>query len=370
MKIVSYLLLFLSLSMLFSCTKPHDHAATDNDQESYWTCSMHPQIKKDGPGKCPICGMDLIQVTQESKTTQESSSTTDFPSGHGQIHLTPKQQDMIGVKTGVVVKKKVFKQIEVAGRVAFDPELFSAINEYIESMKQAESVQNSIVSEVKKSAKAMINSSKMRLKILGLSDKQIAEINYSNQDITNYLIPQVNDQLWIYADVYEIDLPYVHPKLIAKISAHSLADQSIEGEVISVDRVINPTTRTAKVRISLKAATKSLRPESYVDVSILSPMGEQLVVPFDSVFDTGKEMWLFVIDEVGKIAPRLLSKYRFAGDDIIVDSGVSEGERIITSANFLIDSESRLKWARESSISNAPACPKGQKWSEAMNHCM
>lgn len=400
-----HLVLILSLAAtqvtFLGCTKNHNHESAGGSesiksQKSYWTCSMHPQIHKDGPGKCPICGMDLIEVKPEAQaqqTTQESAASasssvatlSNFPKGHGQITLTREKQELIGIKQGEVISKELFKSIDTAGRVAFDPELFVAQNEYVEAIKQEESVKNSPVSEVKHSAMAMVESSKTRLKILGLSDSQISELKDTSKN--SYLIPKSGDKVWIYAEVYEIDLPYIKAKLTAKISGRALGGKVINGEVISVDRVINTTTRTAKVRIALNNAPMELRPESYVDVSILSPLGKQTVVPFDSILDTGNAAWVYVIknsqnNDGNIIEPRKVIIKSYAGDEVAIASGVLPGDKIVTSANFLVDSESRLLGTREDfnktdnlenskkTIKKTPQCPDGKKWHEQMNHCM
>ncbi|MEI8347591.1 MAG: heavy metal-binding domain-containing protein, partial [Pseudomonadota bacterium] len=206
-------LLAISSFVLQGCNKPHQETKV----ESYWTCSMHPQIHKDAPGKCPICGMDLIKA-QAQDAQQTSADSAHYPSGHGAVTLSAEKQQMIGVKSGIVEKKELFKNIDTAGRVAFDPELFAAQNEYVEALKQEESVRNSTVADVLHSAHAMVDSSKTRLKILGLSDSQISALKNSSAANLSYLIPKSGDRLWIYAEVYEIDLPYIRPKLKAQIT--------------------------------------------------------------------------------------------------------------------------------------------------------
>jgi Cu(I)/Ag(I) efflux system membrane fusion protein len=149
-----------------------------------------------------------------------------------------------------------------------------------------------------------------------------------------------------------------------------LGNKTFQGKVVSVDRVINSETRTAKVRILIQDTKINLRPESYLDVTILSPLGEQVVVPFDAILDTGKEAWVFVVKDQGQFEPRLITILERAGDEVAISSGVTPGEKIVTSANFLIDSESRLKGVGIEEKPKTPSCPKGQFWHQQMNHCM
>ncbi len=131
----------------------------------------------------------------------------------------------------------------------------------------------------------------------------------------------------------------------------------------------------AGAKILVESAATLLRPEAYVDVSIMSPLGEQVTVPFDAILDTGKQSWVFVAGENGQFMPRVVTVKLQAGDDVALASGLSGGEKIVTSANFLIDSESRLKAVAlgqtgESGKSKAPSCPKAQHWDVPMAMCM
>ncbi|MBF0297807.1 MAG: efflux RND transporter periplasmic adaptor subunit [Oligoflexia bacterium] len=400
---LSYILLISSslyLGTLTSCSK-HNSTSDSSKKEitSYWTCSMHPQIKQDAQGKCPICGMDLIKVgsgtATDEKEQKDKSDEGESPRGHGTITLSKSQQEMIGVKYSEVVKKQAFKHIDTAGRVAFDPELFTAQNEYLEALRQAQSLSSSPLAEIKRSSREMVESAKMRLKILGLSNQQISAINDSSSISTGILIPKKGERIWVYAEVYEMDLSFVKPKMKANISGHSLEDKTLIGEVASVDRVINPVTRTAKVRIALPQTSLEIRPESYVEVSIISPLGEQLIVPFDAVLDSGKESWVFVVKNDNKtIVPRKVIVKSYLGDEVTIAKGLSVGEKIVSSANFLVDSESRLVGVREDfttsnegittkddsdsgdkknthkKSNNKITCPEGKTWHEQMNHCM
>ncbi|MBI4404575.1 MAG: efflux RND transporter periplasmic adaptor subunit, partial [Deltaproteobacteria bacterium] len=261
-----------------------------------------------------------------------------------------------------------------AGRLAFDPELYAAQNEYIEAIKQVESVKNSPLADVKQSAERMLDSAKLRLKILGLSDSQIK--NLAAQDFNDArLLLKTGGSAWVYAEIFEMDLPLVRSGLSAEITARFLGGQVVAGKVVSIDRIINPATRTAKARILVSDVRSLLRPESYVDVNILAPLGEQITVPFDALFDTGKQAWVFVADEQGKFEPRLVTLKFHVGSEVALASGVKEGEKIVTSANFLIDSESRLKGVLmgaegTADKKSAPSCPQGQRWDEAMKMCM
>lgn len=356
-----------------------------------WVCPMHPQVKMDHSGQCPICGMDLVQY-QAMSGGVEDQSRSHIPEGHAPFTLANNRIQLIGVKYGKVEKKIMFKSIEAAGRVAFDPELYTAQNEFVEAVKQLERVKDTPLSDVKHSALKMVESAKLRLKILGLSDRQISRLRLAEKSNTgsNLLITSPGESVWIYADVFEMDLSSVEAGQQVKIFGGALEGKELFGNVESVDRVINPSTRTAKIRILVPKAKAQLRPEAFVNVSILSPLGEQIVIPFDAVLDSGKEAWVFVAKEEGHFEPRTIVINHYVGDEITVASGLVPGERIVTSANFLVDSESRLRGVISSQagafagengedkdksgsppeMPKTPKCPPGQEWHESMKHCM
>ncbi|OFZ20692.1 MAG: hypothetical protein A2X94_08525 [Bdellovibrionales bacterium GWB1_55_8] len=350
------------------------HAEHTAEKPEY-VCPMHPQIRQDRPGSCPICGMDLVKTNQANSGEADADTHAEhrMPEGHAPFKLSETRRQMIGVKFGHVERKPLFQQIDAAGRVAYDPELYTAQNEYREAIRQLERTRQSPIEEVKHSAERMVESAKLRLKILGLSDKQIAALGSDGDSGTNLLVPKPGENVWIYAEVFEMDLPFVKTGMEVTVTGGNLGAAKLSGKVAAVDRVLNPVTRTTKVRIQLANAAARLRPESFVNVTIHAPVGEQIAVPFDAILDTGKESWVFVLDETGLFQPRLVTIKFQAGDEVAIASGLEGGEAIVTSANFMIDSESRLKGvaaAAKEQGKAAPQCPPGEVWHDEMKHCM
>lgn len=381
MKKLFVLVLVLSLGLVFnSCTHKDKEGEVKKEQKTektLWTCPMHPQIKKEAPGSCPICAMTLVPVQTEKTSLDEHKAES---SDHAPFELSSYRRQLIGVKSLVVGKKHLVHTINAPGKVAFDPELYAAQGEYFVALRQFEELSKSPLADVKRSAKQMLDSAKIRLKVLGLSDDQLQMLNKRKDEGAQSLLPQKGENLLVYAEVFEMDLRSIAPGQDVKVSGESLEGKTLRGKVMSVDRMINPNTRTAKVRIEIPEAKTLLRSESYVDVEILTPMGEELAVPTDAILDTGKEAYVYVVKEdgsgQGKFEPRKVQVKFHADEESAIASGLTEGERIVTSSNFLIDSESRLKGVLQAAQqadgaeAKKPVCPPGEEWHDAMKHCM
>ena len=368
-------IIIVTMVFLVACTKPSGHESHNEDKSgqekkiSQYVCPMHPHITSDKPGKCPICGMDLVSADDDDEEEEEEEEAENHeghqhssmgkpdksdqevrnsPSEHmsppdrATIKLKLDKRQIIGVKSEIIKKRDLFKAIRAPGRVAFDPELYTAQSEYMEAVRQKTKVKDTPLQEVMRSTNEMIRSAKIKLKVLGLTEGQISQIGKKNS-IYKGLIVGDNKENLIYADLFEAEISDVKKGQKVSVSASFLNGKKLKGKVVSVDKVIDSKTRTGKVRIKIEETDFAIRPEAFVSVSIMVPLGQHIAVPRDSILDTGRELFVFIRKGKGRFEPRIITKLYETDEYIAVASGVEADEEVVTSANYMLDSESRLK---------------------------
>jgi len=152
--------------------------------------------------------------------------------------------------------------------------------------------------------------------------------------------------VWVYGDIYEYELPFVRVGQEAKITLSYYPDAAFTARVNYIYPTLDPKTRTAKVRFELaNSPDQVLRPEMYGDVELHVPLGERLVVPPTAVLDTGRRQVVFLDGGNGRLVPREIKMGNRFDDAVEVTNGLVEGDRVVTSGNFLVDSESKLQAA-------------------------
>jgi len=151
--------------------------------------------------------------------------------------------------------------------------------------------------------------------------------------------------VWVLADVYEQDIPFVHEGQTAILELTAFPGETFEGEIGLIYPSLSDQTRTLKVRLDFKNPEMKLRPGMYAQVEIQTDNSPVLSAPLDAILDGGQIKYAFVVHNKIHFEPRLVTTGRMSDDYAEILSGLVEGEEIVTSANFLIDSESRLKAA-------------------------
>ena len=162
--------------------------------------------------------------------------------------------------------------------------------------------------------------------------------------------------LWVLADVYESDLPGVRPGMPAELALSYLPGRTWRGSVTNIAPTVEEKTRTIKVRVEVDNADGALKPEMFADVVLKTALGRGLVAPAGALLETGERTLVFVDHGGGLLEPRSVQAGAKTAAGVQILRGLAEGERVVTAANFLLDSESSLK-AALAVMSPAPAPP-------------
>lgn len=300
---------------------------------------MRPDITSDKPAKDEM-GMDYIPVYSDEVESNQNSGPSQI-AGRAGFNLTPERQQIIGVTTTTVEKRSLSAAIRATGRVAFDPELFTAIEEYRQALSASQGMGESSYSALRDQSRALVQSSKTKLKLMGLTDQQIRKIRSGSSDPMNLLLPE--GKAWVYAEIFEYEVAGVKPGQSIEATAPSIPGEVFKGKVSSISPILNAPTRTVRVRAEVPDPKGLLRPDTFLNVKILNKLGETLSIPEDSVLFTGDQAYAFVVKGEGRFEPVPVSLGQKTDKYYEVIDGLQEGQKVVTGANFLIDSESRLR---------------------------
>ena len=369
----------------------HDHL-TETLQETIWTCAMHPQIRMQQSGKCPICGMDLIPLSRSGADSLDPDA----------VRMTPEAAQLANVLTSVVSKQTPVKEIRLYGKIQADerllqnqvahipgriesltvnftgesivigqtlgkiysPELITAQQELLEAFKTKENQPD------------IYEAAKERLRQWKLTDKQITEIEVSGkiQNTVNIISNtdgivisrRVNtgdyvsqgtvlfdiadlSKVWIMFDAYESDLQFLHEGEKISFTIQALPGNDYSGKIIFIDPVIDPVTRVAGVRVEANNGSGKLKPGMFVTGIVSSSVEgykNNLVIPRSSVLWTGKRSVVYV-KQPGSADPifkmREIELGPLLGESYIVKEGLMEGEEIVTRGTFSVDAAAQLE---------------------------
>jgi Cu(I)/Ag(I) efflux system membrane fusion protein len=154
--------------------------------------------------------------------------------------------------------------------------------------------------------------------------------------------------VWVWGEFYQDELPMLKVGQEIKVTSSSYPGQKFGGQITLIDPFIDQAKRTGRVRADIQNPELKLKPDMYVDLLLEMDMGRSLVVPVSAIMPTGERNIAFVDKGNGKLEPRFLELAGKYGDVYAVKTGLSEGERVVASANFLIDAESKIQGALKS----------------------
>ena len=315
----------------------HSAKATATRKALYYRAPMNPQATSPTPKKDEM-GMDYVPVYAED------TSTSSVP-GQGSLVLSAERRQMIGMKSEPIERRNLSIVVRASGRVAYDPDLYQAISEYREAVKARGGVAESPYPDVHERTAALVTASGLRLRQMGLSEPQIRTIAASTEPPTNLLFSRSGGTVWVYAQIYEYEIALVRPGQRVELETPAYPGRKFHGTVKAVDPILSPETRSLKARIEVPNADDALKLEMYVDAAIQADFGRKLALPDDALVDTGERKIVFLDLGDDRVEPREVKIGRAAEGYYEVLAGLEEGDKVVTSANFLIDSESKLKGA-------------------------
>ncbi|HTQ31301.1 MAG TPA: efflux RND transporter periplasmic adaptor subunit [Opitutaceae bacterium] len=435
---------------LAACAPANPSGGETAGDVDYYTCTMHPSVRAHEPGKCPICGMDLVAVHKKNadsaaapsgkrkikfyKSTMMAGETSPTPakdsmgmdmvpvyedqtaSGESQpaeFTVPLDRQQLIGVTYATVTRRTLEPSIRVTGlvepqkqlqwtRVAhtegyvhalkvfaagdtvekgqpimdiYSPDFVATQKEFIDLLITHDKAMKDGATATVERTEELITSVRDRLRQWEVSDSQIEDIESSRQT-QEYLmvvapvaaivedLPVNQGQrvkvgaklvsfidlssVWVWVELYQDDLARMDHEPFVKITSTALPGVELTGKVAIFDHHIEPDTHTARLGIDLDNSDLELHPGMYVDVDFPLRPQTGLTVPATAVLPTGMHNVVFVDKGGGKLEPRFVELAGQFGDVDVVTSGLTEGERVVSSANFLIDAESKVQGALQS----------------------
>jgi membrane fusion protein, copper/silver efflux system len=307
---------------------------------------MNPQVTSPVPMKDSM-GMDYIAVYEEDLSIAVDSGPI--------VKISPERQQMIGVKTDSVKIRDLMKAVRVSGKIAYDPELAVTQEEFIQALKAEDAINDASFKDVIDRVKRLTEAARNKLKLLGMNDDQIAVLEKTRRAETNLYLPGKGEIVWAYIAVYEYEISFVKVGDSVEIEAVAYPGEKFTGKIVSVNPVLDPDTRTNQARVEVVNTGDKLKPEMFVTAIIEVRLGEKLAVSESAIMDTGLRKISYVLRDSDILESREVIVGQKAEGYYEVLSGLQQGEIVVISGNFLIDSESKLK-----SALNTPPHQHGQ----------
>lgn len=367
-----------------------------------WTCPMHPSVQLPHPGNCPICGMKLVPMEQTEpkvKSEVEGHGVVEIAPDKQQLIgvVTTKAEvrdlkNLIRAVGQVVVDEERLSDIHTkiegwieqlyvnkTGQVVrkgqplltiYSPDLVSTQEEYLVALRSRDRTKSSPFVEVRRSGDSLVAAARKRLELWDISAAEIARLEDTGEvkkaltlyapasgyvmekmavagmrvmpEMTLYRLADLS-RVWVDVSVYEYEAPLLRLGERATLTMAAHPGHELGGQVSYVYPTVETMTRTLRARVEFANPALMLKPGMYADVVIEVAAGKALAIPEEAVLDSGTRKIVFVKQGEGTFVPREVTLGARAAGYYPVLTGLSEGEEVVSSPNFLIDSESRLQ---------------------------
>jgi len=341
-------------------------------------CPMHPSFTSDRPGNCAICGMSLVKKeSADVPTTQQKGGgdkrilyyrnpmnpgvTSPVPmkdemgmdyvpvyaeqraETHPGVYISPEKQQLIGVKKGTVQVRRLTGQILTVGRVAYDPALFTAQQEYLQILKGSQSAVKGNLDDMSGQSVSLLKAARSKLVLMGMSEAEIDAMEKQGRAEMNLYLPTKEDKdVWVYVTIYEYEAALVKEGMPVQVDTLAYPGQTFQGRIVSITPLLEAATRTLKARALVENPEGKLKLEMFANVRMDYDLGERLAVPEEAVMHAGTRDIVYLVDPNGYFEPKTVKLGAKAQGWYELLDGLSAGEEVVTSANFLVDSESKL----------------------------
>jgi Cu(I)/Ag(I) efflux system membrane fusion protein len=365
---------------------PHAHALKHMDPK--YVCPMHPQIVRDAPGTCPICGMALVERRMDPPADR-----------HPEVTVTPRMQQALGLRTGQVERGTLWRFIRTVGRVDYDETRLVHVHPRAEGWIEAlhvraegESVARGedladlyaptilsaqidflLALEPRSGGLTQVaaDQARNRLRVLDLPEEVIRDIERRREPrhrvpirapidgvVTQlsarqgmYVAPATEmftvadlSRVWVLVDIFEAQIDWLAPGQSAEIRVPARPGRVWEGRVEHLYPAIDPKTRTLRARLVFDNPDLELKPNMFANVVIYGgPKRDVLMVPAEALILTGERSTVVKALDGDRFQPVDVVPGLERGGQVEILSGLAEGERIVLSGQFLIDSESNLQ---------------------------
>jgi Cu(I)/Ag(I) efflux system membrane fusion protein len=379
-----------------------DQANAGEGKILYYQDPMHPWYRSDKPGIAPDCGMKLVPVYASSATALPPGGVEISPARQqlmgvtsaraeyrtidrviratGQVDVDETRISSVSTKVSGWVQKvfvdSTFQHVTKGEPLftVYSPDLLAAEQEYLLALKARKTLGQSSLVEVSAGGASLLEAVRMKLSLLDVTPDQLHDLEATGKpqrEVTiyspavghvlerkvfpnQYVTPEAelykivdHSSMWIYAEIYESDIPYVSEGQEAVVTAEAFPGQRLTGRVSFVEPHMMEETRTERVRMEFPNADLKLEPGMFVSVELHRGLGRRLTVPVDAVLDSGAHQRVFIDRGKGVFEPRTVTVGARSGDYAVIRSGLRAGEHVVTRANFLIDSESNLRESAE-----------------------
>ncbi|NMC40828.1 MAG: efflux RND transporter periplasmic adaptor subunit, partial [Bacteroidales bacterium] len=369
----------------------HNHQS-DTVQGPIWTCAMHPQIRMDKPGKCPLCGMDLIPLIQEAGGSENPAA----------LHLTREAVQLANVMTAKVTGQKALKEVFLYGKVQEDERLNQSQVTHVsgrieklyvsftgEPVREGQLVAQIYSPELITAQQELLEAAKLKamqpelyyaarekLRQLKLTDEQAESIertgtiqtyidivsntsgivtskpvntgDYVNRGSVLFTVAGLS-KVWVLFEAYESDLPFIRENQSVTFTLRAFPGKKFSGKVSFIDPVVNPVTRVSGIRVEATNSNGELKPGMFASGIISTDLPEynnSYVIPGSAVLWTGRRsvVWLKLADRDEPVfMMRQVTLGPSTKNGYVVLSGLSEGDEIVVNGAFSIDAAAQLE---------------------------